>query len=105
FAHASADRIKSMAGKEVVNGLKITDAKDFTCTGCIFGKMCRLRFPSSAKRVCLPGQFLHSDLLQIEQASFGGSRYCLVIVDEASGYKAVFFLAHKNQSSAKILSF
>ena len=105
FAHASADKIKSMMGKDVVKGLQITDTQEFTCTGCILGKMCQQPFKSREKRICLPGQFLHCDLLQFELASFGGNRFSLVIVDEASGYKLVTFLKHKNQSSQKIMFF
>ncbi|RAW20780.1 hypothetical protein PC110_g22777 [Phytophthora cactorum] len=57
------------------------------CRGYQQGKMVQKPFPSNPdKRKYKPFEFLHFDTCgPMEQASLGGSRYLLLITDEASG--------------------
>ena len=105
FSHASVAKIKSLIGKDVIAGLDVTDISDFFCAGCQYGKMVQKPFHSAARRDCKPGEILHSDLLDYEIDSAGGSKYILVIVDESSGYKYPVFLKSKGQAADELIAF
>ncbi|KAG2965340.1 hypothetical protein PC120_g27242 [Phytophthora cactorum] len=71
------------------------------------GKMVQKPFPSNPdKRKYKPFEFLHFDTCgPMEQASLGGSRYLLLITDEASGCMTGFCLRAKSESERCLRSF
>jgi transposase InsO family protein len=54
----------------------------------------------------MPLELLHMDLLgPIDYISIGGSKYCLVIVDDYSRFTWVFFLQEKSQTQETLNRF
>ncbi|KAK1682301.1 hypothetical protein QYE76_043149 [Lolium multiflorum] len=74
---------------------------------CVEGKMHDSPHPSktiiSSKRIL---ELLHVDLFgPTTHASFGGKKYCLVIVDDYSRYTWVFFLKSKDETQQIFIDF
>ncbi|KAG2799842.1 hypothetical protein PC118_g25515 [Phytophthora cactorum] len=70
------------------------------CRGCQQGKMVQKPFPSNRdKRHYDTFELLHFDICgPMEENSLGGSKYLLLIVDEASGCMKGFCLRAKSES-------
>uniref|UniRef100_A0AAV1TV48 Integrase catalytic domain-containing protein n=1 Tax=Peronospora matthiolae TaxID=2874970 RepID=A0AAV1TV48_9STRA len=70
------------------------------CRGCQQGKMVQKPFPTNRdKRQYGVFELLHFDIYgPMEQVSIGGSRYLLLVVDEASGCMKGFCLRSKSES-------
>uniref|UniRef100_A0AAV1VNG0 Integrase catalytic domain-containing protein n=1 Tax=Peronospora matthiolae TaxID=2874970 RepID=A0AAV1VNG0_9STRA len=71
-----------------------------TCRGCQQGKMVQKPFPSNRdKRSYDTFELLHLDICgPMEKDSLGGSKYLLLIIDEASGCMKGFCLRVKSES-------
>ena len=67
---------------------------------CQHGKQSKCSFPLNKEvSTSRPLELLHLDLFGPTQvASFGGMRYCFVIVDDYSRYTWVYFLAQKSET-------
>jgi transposase InsO family protein len=65
--------------------------------------------PSSTQNIMttgMPLELLHMDLFgPITYISLGGSKYCLVIVDDYSRFTWVFFLQEKSQTQETLKGF
>uniref|UniRef100_A0AAV1VJI6 Integrase catalytic domain-containing protein n=1 Tax=Peronospora matthiolae TaxID=2874970 RepID=A0AAV1VJI6_9STRA len=70
------------------------------CRGCQEGKMVQKPFPSNRdKRTYNTFEMLHFDICgPMEEKSLGGSKYLLLIVDEASGCMKGFCLHYKSEN-------
>lgn len=72
----------------------------------MLGKMHRMPFPKSESRTKGPGEIIHVDVCgPMESESVGGSRYFLLIKDDYSHFKTVYFLSHKSQVKEKVEEF
>ena len=83
-------------------GLKesVSFSKDRVCRDCVDGKMHDSLY-KALTIICSKGilELLHVDLFgAIPEASLGGKRYCLVIVDDYSRYSWVYFFKCKTQT-------
>ena len=78
--------------------MSVTNEKDFFCDACQFGKAHRLPFKAAEKEECTkPGEFIHSDVCgPMSETSPGGARYFVTFIDDASGFRYVYFLKHKS---------
>ncbi|KAG3045996.1 hypothetical protein PC122_g24445 [Phytophthora cactorum] len=109
MGHAPNDVLRKMVSSGMVAGAKMPSmsTNSSKCRGCQQGKMVQKPFPSNRdKRHCDTFEFLHFDTCgPMEQSSLGGSRYLLLITDEASGCMTGFCLHAKSESERCLRSF
>lgn len=87
------------------NNIKYEGPTD-QCSSCVEGKQHRTPFSASVSRAESPGELLHMDLCgEMTPASLGGSLYFLLIKDDYSSYRYVYFLRHKSETKNKIEEF
>uniref|UniRef100_A0AAV1UJL0 Integrase catalytic domain-containing protein n=1 Tax=Peronospora matthiolae TaxID=2874970 RepID=A0AAV1UJL0_9STRA len=101
MGHSPVDALRKMITnmiKDVRVPLKSGGAT--TCRGCQQGKMVQKPFPSNRdKRSYDTFELLHLDICgPMEKDSLGGSKYLLLIIDEASGCMKGFCLRVKSES-------
>jgi hypothetical protein len=81
--------------------------KDRVCSACQAGKQVGSHHPhKNIMTTDRPLELLHMDLfVPIAYISIGGSKYCLVIVDDYNRFTWVFFLQEKSrtQETLKVL--
>lgn len=86
--------------------VEFKDDQDFFCESCIFGKQHMLPFGSSSTIAPEAGHTIHADVCgPMEVNSKGGSRYFLLLRDDYSHYRKVYFLKHKSEAKYKIIEF
>ena len=100
LAHTSVKKIRKMASQELVNGL-ILPINDIStnnpCPGCMYGKMKRATFKIGRTRATKIGQLIHSDLCgPMHVATPRGSKYFVLLTDDFSNYRVVYFLKQKS---------
>ncbi|KAG3116015.1 hypothetical protein C6341_g27625 [Phytophthora cactorum] len=107
MGHAPVEVLRKMVDTKMVDTKMIKDAKapskssgTSVCRGCQQGKMVQKPFPSNRdKRHYDTFELLHFDICgPMEKDSLGGSKYLLLIVDEASGCMKGFCLRAKSES-------
>jgi transposase InsO family protein len=81
--------------------------KDRVCSACQTGKQVGTHHPhKNIMAIDRPLELLHMDLFgPIAYISIGGSKYCLVIVDDYSRFTWVFFLQEKYQTQETLKGF
>lgn len=84
LAHQNLARVKRFLRR---NDIQYIDEDNFQCEHCIYGKIHRLPFPE--RRV----------------KSLGGAQYFLLLKDDYSHYRFVYFLRHKSEVPQKITAF
>lgn len=87
---------KSDAG--AITGVSKVDLKNFFCEACQMGKSHRKTCRKVVdKRNCQPGDIFHGDICGAMQVdSLGGARYFLLLKDEATVFRYVYFLKQKS---------
>ncbi|KMQ87289.1 integrase core domain protein [Lasius niger] len=107
LGHVNQRMIRDMVNNGAIDGVKLRDVKDFFCDACQLGKSHKLPFKNTSDRVRYgPGEFIHSDVCgPLPEPSIGGARFFVTFVDEASDYRHVFFLRHKNDVYEKFKEF
>lgn len=79
--------------------ISVKEAEDPFCEACTVGKMHRLPFPESTSRAESIGEVIHADLCgPMPAKSLGGSKYFLLLKDDYSHYREVFFLESKAET-------
>jgi transposase InsO family protein len=81
--------------------------KDRICSACQAGKQVGVHRPhKNIMTIDRPLELLHIDLFgPIAYISIGGSKYCLVIMDDYSRFTWVFFLQEKSQTQETLKGF
>jgi transposase InsO family protein len=81
--------------------------KDRICSACQAGKQVGVHHPhKNIMTTDKPLELLHMDLFgPIAYISIGGSKYCLVIVDDYSRFTWVFFLQEKSHTQDTLKGF
>lgn len=94
FAHQNINQIKLILSK---NNIKfIDDGANFVCEQCLSGKQHRMPFPASESRAKERLELVHADVCgPMKDTSLGGARYFLVLKDDYTSYRFVYFLKHK----------
>ena len=108
FVHISPRRISQMASEGSVLGLpqKLKGNIDY-CTPCLQGKMTDISHPTvKPKHEHLEsGEYIHMDIRGYKHTSYWHNRYFLLIKDELTGYRKVYFLKTKSEALTKYLLF
>ncbi|UYV75824.1 hypothetical protein LAZ67_13001446 [Cordylochernes scorpioides] len=101
--HINYDTIVDMMKREVVIGLNCQAEKPEKCSDCMIGKSTKrpflnLRSTKETQTLAL----VHCDLMgPFNIESWGGSRFVLTIIDDASRYTRVYFLKRKGDTLEK----
>jgi transposase InsO family protein len=98
---------KLLKGEHILGLTNVHFEKDRVCSACQAGKQVGSHHPhKNIMTSDRPLELLHMDLFgPIAYISIGGSKYCLVIVDDYSHFTWVFFLQEKTQSQETLKGF
>jgi hypothetical protein len=88
---------KLIKGEHILGLTNVHFEKDRVCSACQAGKQVGSHHPhKNIMTTDRPLELLHMDLFSpIAYISIGGSKYCLVIMDDYSRFTWVFFFAGK----------
>ena len=97
---------RSLKGEHILGLTNVHFEKDRICSACQAGKQVGVHHPhKNIMTTDRPLELLHMDLFgMIAYISIGGSKYCLVIVDDYSHFTWVFFLQEKSVTSQVSIS-
>lgn len=103
LAHQNVAHVKRFLAH---NEIKYVDEANFQCEACIYGKQHRLPFRHRTERSSVCGDVIHTDVCgPFQTRSLGGSRYYLLLKDDFSHYRFVYFLREKSEVAEKVKSF
>jgi transposase InsO family protein len=108
LAHVGMNNLHKLLKEEHNLGLtNVHFEKDRVCSACQAGKQVGVHHPhKNIMTMDMPLELLHMDLFDsIAYISIGGSKYCLVIVDDYSRFTWVFFLQEKSQTQETLKGF
>lgn len=107
LAHINCKALRDMINKNLVTGIKLESNNTFFCECCILGKQHKLPFNKIAQtRKSKAGELIHADLCgPMPTDSVGGSKYFLLLKDDYSCYRTVFFLRHKSDTFERFKEF
>lgn len=102
LAHQNVNYIKHFLRN---NNIEFVDEK-FVCEQCLTRKQHRHPFHESESRATVPLELVHTDVCgPMEQESLGGSRYFLLLKDDYTNYRYVYFLKNKSEVKKKLENF
>nr|AEJ07943.1 Ji4 putative pol protein [Zea diploperennis] len=108
LAHVGMKNLhKLLKGEHILGLTNVHFEKDRICSACQAGKQVGTHHPhKNVMTTDRPLELLHMDLFgPIAYISIGGSKYCLVIVDDYSRFTWVFFLQEKSQTQETLKGF
>jgi transposase InsO family protein len=108
LAHVGMKNLhKLLKGEHILGLTNVHFEKDRLCSACQAGKQVGAHHPhKNIMTTDRPLELLHMDLFgPIAYISIGGSKYCLVIVDDYSRFTWVFFLQEKSQTQETLKGF
>jgi hypothetical protein len=108
LAHVGMKKLhKLLKGEHILGLTNVHFEKDRVCSACQAGKQVGVQHPhKNIMTIDKPLELLHMDLFDlIAYMSIGGSKYCLVIVDDYSRFTWVFFLQEKSQTQETLKGF
>lgn len=100
YGHLSHHGMKMLQTKDMVRGLPVFDAQNYTCTDCLIGKQPRNSIPKrSSWRAQETLELVHSDICgPISPTSISGKRYSLCFIDDYSRKAWVYLLEEKSEA-------
>jgi len=102
------ERLAHQNMNQVISVLKdckgdVVNENPETCKPCLEGKQHRRSFPRSESKTSYVGELIHADLSgKSEEESIGGSNYFLLLKDDYSKLRTVYFFKHKSETHAKL---
>jgi hypothetical protein len=102
LSHINIQYIKNSVAKNAIEGIKPEDFKkvEFNCEECHLGKETKKPHPAVPKRETTPGQMVHIDIAgKMPVPSLGKAEYFLILKDDATGFRTVYFMKHKNEAA------
>jgi hypothetical protein len=104
MCHQNIEQVKSVLTKFKVQ-CDVKNENEVICQSCLQGKSHKKPFPLSKDRAQKAGQVLHMDLCgPMETSSLGGARYYLLIKDDFTKFRTVYFLKNKSETVGKVKS-
>lgn len=95
LAHQNFDYVKKVLKK---NNIEVKQTHAPQCESCLKGKIHRLPFKNSVTISTRTCQIIHGDTCgPMEVESIGGSRYFLVLKDDYSSFRTVYFVKTKHE--------
>lgn len=93
-----------MFGVLVQNKVRFRDQKNTQiCEDCVVGKQHRSSYKASESRASEICELIHGDVCgPMETPSLGGAKYFLLLKDDYSNYRHVYFLKNKSEVKQKI---
>ncbi|XP_021959280.1 uncharacterized protein LOC110855167 [Folsomia candida] len=91
--------------KDAVRGIDLEAVlHKIMCEDCEIGKQSRKPFPAATRNATIkPGEMVHMDLAgKMSVASLGGAQYFLLLKDDATGFRTVYFLKSKDEAKDRI---
>lgn len=77
--------------------------EDFTCEACVYGKHHRGSFKSREEKSKTCGEIIHTDVCgPFSETSIGGSRYFLLLKDDFSHFRFVYFMKQTSEVASII---
>ncbi|KAI5727868.1 hypothetical protein M8J77_007947 [Diaphorina citri] len=83
----------------------IDDWDNFVCPGCVYGKQHNVSHPLNTKVAENVLDTIHVDLCEMNIRSLGGAKYFLLLKDDYSHYRTVYFLKSKDETFSKLEAF
>lgn len=80
----------------------IDDWDNHICSGCVYGKQHNVSHPLNPKVAENVLDVIHVDLCEMNMRSLGGSKYFLLLKDDFSHFKTVYFLKSKDEAPEKL---
>lgn len=108
LGHRDFEALKKLKRDNLVTGIVMTDCGiEERCECCLQGKMARAPFPLvPIKKTKQPLDLVHTDICgPVAQASKGGKRYVLTLIDDYSDYSETHFLQEKSEAATIIKQF
>ncbi|ODM88300.1 Retrovirus-related Pol polyprotein from transposon TNT 1-94 [Orchesella cincta] len=108
LAHVNLDYIKETIKREAAAGIALGELSgEFSCEECILGKAHKSPFPRVPENTAItPAEIMHVDLSgKYDTTSLGGSSYFLLIKDERTSFRAVYFLKSKAEAAGCIMRY
>ncbi|OXA53950.1 Copia protein [Folsomia candida] len=106
LAHINSKFLNDTKDKEAAYGLENMKREDvnFKCEICMKAKSKKKSYVTVEKTVkYLPGECLHSDLGYANAISKNGNSYFLVVKDEASAFRQVYFQKKKGETAMNVI--
>lgn len=103
LAHQNVIQVRAILKKFDID---FVDEEDFFCESCMLGKMHCLPFQESENRASNVGEVIHADVCgTMEEPSLSGSRYYLLLKDDFSHFRGVYFLKQKSEVTSCVIRF
>lgn len=102
LGHQNIAHVKKFLQKENI------DFKDeeVACEACQYGKQHRDSFKNREEKSTKCGEIIHADVCgPMEEDSLGGSRYFLLLKDDYSHFRFVYFMKQKSEAARNIKAF
>lgn len=105
MGHASAETLKKMVKNKAVTGIELGDLDEFECEACEYGKQTRRAFPSTISRNLEVEDLVHTDVSGPHEPTYNGTRWFIVLKDDASEFRMVHIMKSKEEASSKVLDY
>lgn len=102
LAHQNVAHVKRFLQQR---NIQFNDEK-FQCEPCIYGKQHRSSFMKREEKEKECGAIIHADVCgYFDKQSFGGAKYFLLLKDDYSHFRTVYFLKQKSEVASRIKQF
>lgn len=103
MGHVNIQTMKKMSEMKILADFTIDKRAELPqiCSGCAFGKQHRATYvvDPEKQRSQTPGELLHADLCgKMTNQSLGGAKYYLLIKDDCTSFRFIYFLTHKDEA-------